>query len=180
MLEELRGNLGAGILRAEFVQIFRPAGFTTGDRETGYLYLALPDCVRWDYVEPYAKTFLLCQNTLHTWNPGDQAGRRFLLVDSDEPGIDLLRLRIEDLRLRYDARVEEGLEGGLQVILSPRVPSTVIAEARLTMDVDREVLSTLSYRDQEGNISRFEITNYEPGEEADYFQPPADLDWLDQ
>ncbi len=176
----LRGNLGAGTLRAEFVQTYKPAGFTTGDRETGDLYLSLPDCVRWDYEEPYPKTFLLCQNTIHTWNPGDQAGRRFLLVDSDEPGIDLLRLRIDDLRLRYDAHVEMKPDGSLEVILSPRVSDSTIAEARLTMDAAREVLSALTYRDQEGNLSRFEITDYAPSDDADRFEPPADLEWLDQ
>lgn len=180
VLEELRGNLGARTLKAGFVQTYRPAGFTIGDRETGDLYLSLPDCVRWDYAEPYPKTFLLCQTTIHTWNPGDQAGRRFHLVDSDEPGIDLLRLRIEDLRLRYDANVEVKPEGILEIILSPRLADSTIAEARLTMDADRQLLSTLSYRDREGNLSRFEITDYLPADDADRFQPPADLDWLDQ
>ena len=180
LLGELRDNLGGGSQQASFVQIYRPAGFTTGDRETGHLYLSLPDCVRWDYEDPYPKTFLLCRDTIHTWNPGDQAGRRFLLVDSDEPGIDLLRLQIDDLRLRYEARTEKGEDGSLQVILSPHVPSPAIAEARLTIEPSRQVLSILSYRDQEGNTSRFEITDYEPHEDASYFEPPADLEWLDQ
>jgi len=180
VLGELRDNLTVMTQRASFVQIYRPAGFTTGDRETGHLYLSLPECVRWDYEEPYSKTFLLCQSTIHTWNPGEQAGRRFLLVDSDEPGIDLLRLHLDDLRQRYDARVEEGQDGGFEVIMSPRDEGPAIAEARLTMDAQRQVLTTLSYRDLEGNVSRFEITGYEPFEEAGRFEPPADLDWLDQ
>lgn len=180
VLGELRDNLGARPLQASFVQTFQPAGFTTGDRETGHLYLSLPECVRWDYEEPFPKTFLLCESTIHTWNPGDQAGRRFLLADSDEPGIDLLRLQIDDLRQRYDATIEEGEDGSLQVILSPLAEDPTIAEARVTMDKQRRLLSTLFYRDLEGNASRFEITGYESFEETDRFEPPTDLDWLDQ
>jgi len=180
VLGELRDNLADRPLKASFVQIFQPAGFSTGDRETGNLYLSLPQCVRWDYEEPFPKTFLLCDSTIHTWNPGDQAGRRFLLADSDEPGIDLLRLRIEDLRQRYDAYVEEEEDGNLRVILSPLSESPTIAEARVTMDKQRRLLSALSYRDMEGNTSRFEITAYESFDGTDHFEPPTDLDWLDQ
>jgi len=180
VLEELRDNLAAGTLRAGFVQIYRPAGFTTGDRETGHLHLSLPDCVRWDYDEPYPKAFLLCQSTIYTWNPGDRAGRRFQLADTDEPGIDLLRLHLDDLRRRYEARVERTQDGSFEVILSPLVASSTIVEARVTMDSERQVLSNLSYRDLEGNVSEFEITAYQPFADAGQFEPPSDLDWLDQ
>lgn len=181
VLGELRDNLAAAYLEAEFVQTYMPAGFSTGDRETGHLYLALPDCVRWDYEEPYPKSFLLCQSTIHTWNPGEQAGRRFQLTDSDEPGIDLLRLQIEDLRRRYDARIEEGAqEGKIAVVLFPLVATSTLVEARISMDSEREVLSSLSYRDLEGNISVFEITGYRPFTPTGQFEPPAELDWLDQ
>lgn len=180
LLGELRDNLEATTMRAGFVQIYQPAGFSSGDRETGYLYLSLPACVRWDYEEPYPKTFLLCENTIHTWNPGEQAGRRFLFPESDEPGIDLLRLQLEDLRQRYDGRVEEREDGSLEIILSPRSESPAIVEARVTMDDQRRELTNLSYRDLEGNVSRFEIMGYVPVDASDRFEVPEGLDWLDQ
>ncbi len=60
-LERVRASLiEDGPAGAEFVQTYVPAGFSTGEEERGRLALALPDCLRWDYEEPYPKSFLLC------------------------------------------------------------------------------------------------------------------------
>lgn len=179
-LDKLRDQLGAETIQADFVQTFSPAGFSSGDRESGRLYLALPDCLRWDYDEPNAKTFLLCKQTIHAWNPGDQAGRRFMLTAGDEPGIDLLRLRLEELRLRYDARAETRQDESLVVILTPLEETHAIAEATLILDAARRRLAGFSFRDREGNLSRFDITNYEPHSTDGVFELPVDLEWLDQ
>lgn len=180
VLRELRDNLAAEPKTAEFVQIFQPAGFTTGDKESGHLYLSLPGCARWDYDEPFPKVFLLCEDTIHTWNPGEQAGRRYQLTNSDEPGIDLLRLETEILRSRYDARLEADQEGSLQVVLTPRNAGQSLVEAEISMDLQRQFLLSLSYRDLEGNASRFEIGDYESLDPMGLFEPPSDLEWLDQ
>ena len=179
ILDQLRSNLANESLRGEFVQTFRPAGFTTGDRETGSLFLALPECVRWDYDEPFAKTFLLCRETLHTWNRGEQAGRRFPLTGGDEPGIDLLRLRLEELRLRYDAQVTRTEEDSLTVLLTPLDEANAIAEANLHVDPKRRFLRGFSFRDREGNVSQFEISELTAHSDPDVFVVPADLEWLD-
>ncbi len=71
-LTELRLHLAAsGALGAKFRQSYVPAGFATGDEETGRVALALPDCLRWDYSEPYPKAYLLCGSRLHTWVTGE-------------------------------------------------------------------------------------------------------------
>jgi hypothetical protein len=179
ILDQLRSNLAREPLRGEFVQTFRPAGFTSGDRETGSLFLALPECVRWDYHEPFAKTFLLCRETLHTWNRGEQAGRRFPLAGGDEPGIDLLRLRLEELRLRYDAHVTTSEENSLIVLLTPLDEANAISEANLRVDPQRRFLRGFSFRDREGNVSQFEISELTAHSDPDVFELPADLEWLD-
>ena len=66
----------AGPTGAAFVQTYVPAGFTSGEQESGTLALALPDCLRWDYQKPYPKSFLLCGGIAHSWNPEDKSGRR--------------------------------------------------------------------------------------------------------
>lgn len=180
LLGKLRGNLAATPQQAAFVQEYRPAGFSSGDREGGDLYLAIPECVRWDYREPYPKSFLLCGTEIHTWNPGDRAGRRFTFSDSDEPGLDLLRLRLEELQQRYDAQVEINQQESIVVVLTPLSASFAIAEARLTIDPLATHLLGLSYRDQDGNISRFEISEYQSLPAGEIFEPPAELEWIEE
>ena len=78
-LEALRDRLEGEDVRADFVQTFLPAGFSAGDEESGILYLAIPECLRWDYQQPYPKTYLVCGQEAFTWNEGETQGRRFLL-----------------------------------------------------------------------------------------------------
>lgn len=177
-LTTLRSNLEAQPLLAEFVQEYLPAGFTSGDRESGVIYLDLPGCVRWDYLEPYAKSFLLCGAEIYTWNPGEGAGRRFEFTDNEEPGIDLLRLRLEELEQRYGAHSESD-STGTEVVLTPLAEDAPISEARLQIDPTGERLAGLSYSDREGNHSRFTISDYRPLEDSSAFELPADLEWVD-
>ena len=180
VLDSLRRSLGAAPLQADFVQQFRPAGFSGTDTESGTLSLSLPACLRWDYLDPFPKTFLLCDQEVHTWDPGERAGRRFIFSAADEPGIDLLRLQIEDLRKRYEASLDAADDGSRLVTLTPRQLPARITRAQLRIDAASGLLRELSYEDREGNESRFLITAYSPLQDSDVFQPPGDLEWLDQ
>src|SRR5688572_24784344 len=78
VLEGARRSLvEAGPTGASFNQTYVPAGFTSGERESGQLAFALPDCLRWDYLDPFPKSFLLCGGVAHQWNPEDGTGQRF-------------------------------------------------------------------------------------------------------
>src|SRR5689334_8834025 len=91
VLKTVRQSLvEAGPTGANFVQTFTAAGFSSGDQESGRLALQLPDCMRWDYTNPFPKSFLLCGGTVHAWNEGDQTGRRYRVDRKNEPGLDLL------------------------------------------------------------------------------------------
>ena len=92
-LEKVRGRLAASGPRvAEFEHLYLPAGFSQGEKESGRLALSLPDCLRWDYGEPYPKSFLVCGAVAHYWNEEDKTGQRQSIDSKNEPGLDLLLL----------------------------------------------------------------------------------------
>lgn len=173
----------AGPTRASFTQTFIPSGFSTGDQETGTLSLHLPDCLRWDYAEPYPKAFLLCGSSAHLWNSEDGTGRRYDVDRETEPGLDLILLGIEDLKERYRVATEP-TEGGagevLTLHLTPLEESGPITGATLQVDPETNRLTGLSYTDDEGNLTRFEIEGYRPLEEDSVFSPPTDIEWTEE
>ncbi len=182
LLEETRGALAAaGPLEADFTQSYVPAGFTTGERERGRLALALPDCLRWDYAEPYPKVFLLCEGQVRAWSPGERSGRVYALDREDEPGLDLLLLGVDRLRARYRARREPAEGGRVRVTLEPVASRTEagsgLRDAALLVDPAARRVVEVSYHDDEGNFTRFEIERYRPLRAADAFTPPAGLAW---
>ena len=177
LLQGVRQSLvAAGPTEADFVQVYVPAGFNSGEREAGHLALALPDCLRWDYDEPYPKSFLLCGGSVHTWNPVDKTGRRYHVDRKAEPGLDLLLLGVDDLKIRYRAAVRTG-DKGIEVALTPKETVEALADATLVVDPDRQRLVAVSYHDREGNQTRFEIKTYRGLPRQGQFSPPTGIKW---
>jgi hypothetical protein len=138
--------------------------------------LALPECLRWDYREPYAKTFLLCGEQAHYWNAEDEAGRRYRVDREEEPGLDLLMLSLDTLRGRYEATQESAGGGTVRVTLVPVDAAGIIAEASLLVEDGRR-LAGVTYRDREGNLTRFAIGPARPLESRAIFEPPSGIRW---
>lgn len=181
VLSSVRQSLvEAGPTGARFVQTYIPAGFSSGEKESGQLALQLPDCLRWDYTEPYPKGFLLCGGVVHAWNPEDQSGRRYRVDRKNEPGLDLLLLGVDDLKNRYQATTKAGEEGKVEVQLSPKGKVAELADASLTVDTGTKRLVAVSYHDKEGNLTRFEINGYESLPRQGRFSPPAGIRWEEQ
>ncbi|MEE8277719.1 MAG: outer membrane lipoprotein carrier protein LolA [Thermoanaerobaculia bacterium] len=178
-LERVRDRLAEQPQSADFVQTYLPVGFSSGERETGRLALALPDCLRWDYRIPYPKSFLLCGETVYSWNEGETSGRQQRIDAGDQPGLDLLRLIIDRLQQRYEAALEAAGDGQVEVILTPRDRGGEIANARFRIDPAPARLVGLSYRDAEGNLTRFEISGYRPLTSRQLFTPPDEIDWIE-
>ena len=179
-LRELRARLEAQPRVAEFRQEYLPAGFTTGDSETGRLTLALPGCLRWDYDEPFAKSYLLCRETVWTWNPGESSGRTFQVDPEADRGLDLLRLGVERLAERYTAELVEAPGAATAVRLEPLGRATEIASAWLKLAESGGSLAELSYDDVEGNTTRFEFSNEKPLVDGAFdLRPPDDLIWIE-
>lgn len=167
----------AGPTGAEFVQVYVPAGFTSGEKETGRLALALPDCLRWDYTNPYPKSFLLCGGMVHTWNPEDKTGRRYAVDRQNEPGLDLLLLGVDDLKDRYRASSRPADGGRVEIALAPKEKLAELADASFVVDPDKQRLVQVSYHDREGNLTRFEIMAYRGLPRQGQFSPPPGIRW---
>lgn len=178
LLSALRQKLvEAGPTSVTFVQEYIPAGFESGDRETGRLAIVLPDCLRWDYGEPFPKSFLLLRNTVYSWNPEDAAGRRYEVEGREEPGLDLLRLDLPQLRGRYGAKVVSSSPGNTTIALAPREASTNLQEGTLTVTQPELRLVALEYRDREGNLSRFTFSGQGRLQDRWACEPPGNVAW---
>lgn len=177
-LAQARRRLAAaGPTTAQFEQTYVPAGFSSGERETGRLALALPDCLRWDYDEPYPKSFLLCDGVLHYWNAADGTGHRQRIDSRNEPGLDLLLLSVDALAERYQATAESGDAGRLLLHLEPRRELQAIRQATLALEPATGRVLALEYADREGNQTRFALSGYDPLTTPDLFTPPAEIAW---
>lgn len=185
LIESVRGALAAeGRQSADFTQTYTPAGFASGENESGRLALALPDCLRWDYFAPDAKSFLLCGADAYTWTAGDAEGRHQRVEPRDEPGLDLLLLPMEHLRQRYDASAQSRGQGSI-VTLTPRTEPTgkkkaSPLQATLELDAGGKRLLSLGYTDRDGNRTRFAISNYHAITDPSLFLPPPELRWREQ
>lgn len=179
-LEAARESLAAASpLAANFVQTYVPAGFSTGDEESGRLFLSLPSCLRWDYEEPYPRRYLLCGQTVWIWSPGEPFGDRYLSVSREEAGLDFLLLSVERLRQRYEAVLGAGEDGSTRIELAAPSSQASFARARITLDGASRHPVRLEYTDWEGNETRFDLTLYRGLEETSLFLPPEGIEWVD-
>jgi hypothetical protein len=167
----------AGILSADFDQSYIPAGFDTAEKRSGRMFMELPDCLRVEYSEPYPESYLICGGVVHAWNPEDGSGRRYLVDPEDEPGLDLLLLSTGELRRRYQATVEEGTDGALEILLEPHVTTERLREAAFTVRPQSHRIVGIRYRDADGGATTFELENYQAVEGRDVFTAPRDIEW---
>jgi outer membrane lipoprotein-sorting protein len=175
-----RSLVEAGPTTASFSQTYVPAGFTTGEKESGSLSLHLPDCLRWDYQDPYPKGFLLCGEMVQAWNPEDHTGRRYRIDRKNEPGLDLLLLGVDDLKARYNAVTRSSPNGQIEIALSPKGKAGELSDAALAVDPATLRVVQVSYHDREGNLTRFQLADYRPLSRPGQFSAPPGIHWEEQ
>ncbi|MEO8277061.1 MAG: outer membrane lipoprotein carrier protein LolA [Thermoanaerobaculia bacterium] len=177
-LTRMRLDLGAaGTLAANFTQTFVPAGFSTGDEESGRVALDLPDCLRWDYASPYPKSYLLCGSELHTWVTGEPQGERAHVEAREEAGLDLLLLPVDRLKERYTAAAKAETGGRIAVELVPNAAPSRILEATLIFDRSTERPTSLAYRDRDGNRTDFRFAAFALVDDDSLFTAPTNIVW---
>ena len=180
VLEDFRRALEAQApLSAGFVQTHVPYGFDPedGDTERGDLAIDLPGCLRWDYSPPFETAFLLCDRTVHHWNPGEPVGQRYDLSEQPAPGLDFFLLATDDLRDRYEAEQDRESGDDLRLVLRPLEPTEDVALVRIVIDRNRQRLRELTYYDAQRNENRFIIGDYRSGADPGSFEPPPGIEW---
>lgn len=180
LLGELRTALEeAGPITAQFEQTYVPAGFSSGDTERGHLSLWLPRCLRWNYEEPQPKSFLLCDDQVWQWTELEDGGRRYTIDPTEEVGLDLLLVEVDRLRERYVAESTRRDDGTYTIALAlpPAAESKFSAEIHFD-PVSRRVVG-LETLDEEGNRTRFALSDYQPLSHTALFQPPGDREWTE-
>ncbi len=181
LLEELRASLmDAGPITGSFHQTYVPAGFSQGDVETGHLSLWLPKCLRWNYEEPQAKHFLLCEDQVWFWNDLEEGGRHYSIEPEEEPGLDLLLVEVAKLKERYVAESSKLDDGTFQIRLATPEGSDSPFRAKINIDPVSDRVVGLEYTDDEGNLTRFKLGDYQSLAHTGLFQPPQDVEWIDE
>ncbi len=180
LLEELRNGLQkAGPTTGRFIQTYIPAGFSSGDEESGHLSIWLPDCLRWNYQEPSGKNFLVCQGEVYFWNEDEPGGRHYRIDPAEEAGLDLLLVAVSTLRERYVASGEELADGTHQISLTLPAAEQGSFRAKIRVDPAKQRVIGLEYTDVEGNLTRFRIFDYQPLRHTALFQPPQ-IEWTEE
>jgi outer membrane lipoprotein-sorting protein len=129
--------------------------------------------VRWDYDQPYPKSYLLCGEKLWSWNQGEPAGHVYDL-DQAQPGLDLLLLAVKDLQARYTARAQAAGSATRVQLVPKQTGPDVLKDAALLVDPDGGVRE-LTYRDAEGNRTTFRFANPRALPDTGVFTPPENV-----
>ncbi len=167
-------------LQARFVQTFTPAGFSDGEREEGTLVIDLPRCLRWTYRGESARSYLLCDQTVWSWSPGETVGERYTLENRDAPGLDFLIYDTAEIESRYLAQMENDERGRPRIVLRPMTPSEDVVAAYVTLDAARGRLLELRYQDLDGNENLFVLSDYRrTSPSTALFEPPHGVTWED-
>jgi outer membrane lipoprotein-sorting protein len=177
LLATARDRLAAEPRVADFTQTFVPAGFASGESESGSVALALPDRARWDYHDPFPRTFLVDGEIVFAWNEGERTGRRFALAADEAEHLDLLRLDVEELARRYAAEISSSGEAEVVIRLMPAGGEAPLAAVSLALRRADLLPAGLAYEDREGNRTRFGFSAFQPLDGTERFLPP-DIEWL--
>ncbi len=155
---------------AAFVQIYAPAGFATGKRESGTVCIQSPERLRFDYEAPEKKAFTYDAGEGRFYAPDDRQLTVHRLSPDERARLPVVFLTAaEELERQYAIGVEAGEAGATRLTLTPRTPRPDLAWLKLTVARDGSA-PELSFEDGAGNrtVFRFE------GWRREKARPPSD------
>lgn len=178
-LTATRNALAHAAIALPFDQTFVPAGFNSGDHETGVASFGLPDCVRWDYLDPDPRSYLLCGDTVLTWNQGEDSGRRQRLDDEESGPFELWLAPLSELARRYSARLVEVNGDHLSLTIQP-TRNADFDSAEILVDRETRLPVRFEYRDFEGNLTTFDFGDVGLLDADDSRFDPPPLEWIEE
>ena len=155
---------------AVFVQIYSPAGFSTGKRESGTLWIQAPERLRFDYEAPEKKTFTYDAGEGRFYAPEDHQLTIHRLNQDERARLPVVFLTAaQELSREYSIGAEAASAGATLLTLTPRAPRPELAWLKLTVARDGSA-PELSFGDSAGNrtVFRFE------GWRREKARPPSD------
>jgi outer membrane lipoprotein-sorting protein len=171
-LDRARTRYAEGMAHAAaFVQIYTPAGFATGKRETGSVWIQAPERLRFDYTAPEKKTFTYDGGEGRFYAPEDRQLTVHKLSPDEKARLPIVFLiSAEDLERGYAIAAEVREGAATLLTLTPRALHPELAWLKLTIERDG-LVPELSFEDVGGNrtVFRFEAWRKEkPRPPADY------------
>ena len=91
-----------------------------------------------------------------------------------------MTLQVDLLRERYEAEVITTSPDQIELTLSPREPTTDLASATVIIDPRHNRPISIQYADRQGNLTRFDLADYQTLDSSNRFDPPADIQWLER
>jgi outer membrane lipoprotein-sorting protein len=158
-LDRARAHYNDGAAHAAaFVQIYSPAGFSTGKRESGALWIQAPERLRFDYEAPEKKTFTYDAGEGRFYAPEDRQLTVHRLTPDERARLPVVFLTAaEELSREYAIEAKTGEAGATLLTLTPRAPRQELSWLKLTVARDGSA-PELSFEDSAANrtVFRFE------------------------
>lgn len=178
-LTATRNALAHAPIALPFEQVFVPAGFTAGDREIGIASFGLPECVRWDYLDPDPRSYLLCKDTVLTWNQGEDSGRRQRLDGEESGPFELWLAPLEDLQRSYRAELAAINGAHLSLSVQPYREAD-FDSAEIVVERETRLPVRFEYRDFEGNVTSFDFGDPELLDGGDSRFEVPEIEWIEE
>jgi outer membrane lipoprotein-sorting protein len=158
-LDRARDHYNDGAAHAAaFVQIYSPAGFSTGKRESGTLWIQAPERLRFDYEAPEKKTFTYDAGEGRFYAPEDHQLTVHRLTQDERSRLPVVFLTAAgELSREYAIAAQTGEAGATLLTLTPHTQRPELAWLKLAVARDGSA-PELSFEDSAGNrtVFRFE------------------------
>jgi hypothetical protein len=89
-------------------------------------------------------------------------------------------MEVPRLKERYVASSEKLTDGTYEISLALPPDSEGQWSARIRIEPVAKRVVGLEYTDGEGNLTRFQISEYKALEHTALFQPPQDIEWIEE